>query len=95
MIINTETFDGLSREDQAALTKASKDFETKRWDVVQDDQSTWEKRLAVDQNTDVVKLTDQQISDMAVTVRENVWPIILKDIGEEWGQAILDKAAAK
>ena len=93
MIINTETFDGLSEGDQAALTKTSKEFEVKRWDVAKADQAMWEKRLADDQNTDVVQLTDQQISDMAAKVRKDVWPVILKDIGEEWGQAILDKAA--
>ena len=31
---------------------------------------------------------------MAKKVRAEVWPVVLEDIGTEWGQAILDKVAA-
>jgi hypothetical protein len=40
-----------------------------------------------------VELTDDQLAAMAAKVRKDVWPEVLKDVGEEWGQAILDKAS--
>ncbi len=93
MIISNESLNSLDEDDQAALKKAADEFEAKRWVVAEEDQSKWEQRLADELGTNVVQLTDAQLSAMAAKVREVVWPEVLKDVGEEWGQAILDKAA--
>ncbi len=93
MIISNESLNSLDEDDQAALKKAADEFEVKRWVVAEEDQSKWEQRLADELGTNVVQLTDAQLSAMAAKVREVVWPEVLKDVGEEWGQAILDKAA--
>jgi TRAP-type C4-dicarboxylate transport system substrate-binding protein len=93
MIISNESLNSLDAEDQAAVKKAAEEFEAQRWVVAEDDQSKWEQRLADELGTNVVKLSDEQLSAMAAKVRETVWPEVLKDVGEEWGQAILDKAA--
>lgn len=92
MIINTDTFNGLSKADQEALTKAAAEFESKRWEVAKADQAKWEQKLVDDKGTKVVKLTDDQLAAMAEKVHKDVWPVILKDIGEDWGKSILDKA---
>lgn len=93
MIISNKSLNSLDAEDQAAVKKAAEEFEAQRWVVAEDDQSKWEQRLADELGTNVVKLSDEQLSTMAAKVRETVWPEVLKDVGEEWGQAILDKAA--
>jgi TRAP-type C4-dicarboxylate transport system substrate-binding protein len=92
MIINTDTFKGLSAADQEAMQAEATKFETKRWDVAQKDQGKWEKKLATDKGATLVKLTDDQLAAMSAKIREKVWPVILKDIGEDWGKAILEKA---
>jgi TRAP-type C4-dicarboxylate transport system substrate-binding protein len=93
MIISNESLNSLSSEDQAALKKQAEEFEAKRWVVAEEDQHKWEKKLADELGTNVVELTDDQLAAMAAKVRKDVWPEVLKDVGEEWGQAILDKAS--
>jgi len=92
MIISNEALNGLDAEDQAALKKAAVDFETQRWVVAEEDQGKWEKRLADELGTTLVTLTNAELAAMAAKVRTDVWPQILGDIGQEWGQSILDKA---
>lgn len=93
MIISTESLNSLSPEEQAAVIKAAEEFESQRWVVAEADQGKNEQKLADELGATVVKLTDEQLNAMAAKVREAVWPEVLKDVGEEWGQAILDKAA--
>jgi len=37
--------------------------------------------------------TDDELAAMAAKVREVVWPVVLEDVGVEWGQGILDQLA--
>jgi TRAP-type transport system periplasmic protein len=91
MIISNSTLAEMSEEEKAALTKAAADFEATRWTVAEEDQGKNEKRLADELGTTIVELSDEQLSAMAAKVQAEVWPEVLKDIGVEWGQAILDK----
>ncbi|WP_428644797.1 TRAP transporter substrate-binding protein DctP [Roseibium sp.] len=92
MIISNEALANLDEDDQAALKKAAGEFEAARWVVAEEDQGKWEQRLTDELDAKVVSLTDEQLAAMATTVREAVWPELLKDVGQEWGQSILDKA---
>ena len=93
MIINTEIFEGLDAEDQAALQAAATAFEAERWTTAEADQTRNEDRLAQELGATVIRPTDEQIDAMAARSRELVWPAVLEDIGADWGQAILDEAA--
>ncbi|WP_417804247.1 TRAP transporter substrate-binding protein DctP [Thalassospira lucentensis] len=93
MLISNESLNQLDADDVAVLEKAAEAFETKRWEVAQQDQAKWEKRLADELGTNVVKLTDEQLAAMSAKVQKEVWPEILNDLGQEWGQAILDKVS--
>ncbi|WP_067216167.1 TRAP transporter substrate-binding protein DctP [Stappia indica] len=92
MIISTEVFEGLNPDVQAAMQRVATEFETLRWTVAEQDQAKNEKRLADELGTTVVTLSDEQLSAMAETVREAVWPEVLKDIGEDWARSVLDSA---
>jgi TRAP-type C4-dicarboxylate transport system substrate-binding protein len=89
MIISNQSLAGMSKMDQAALKAAAKKFEAKRWTVAEADQAKWEKRLADELGTKVVTLSDDQLAAMAAKIRKDVWPVILKDVGEDWGKSIL------
>lgn len=91
MIIANESLTGLSDEEQAALITAAADFEATRWTVAEEDQAKNEQRLADELGTNIVALSDEQLSAMAAKVHAEVWPIVLEDVGAEWGQSILDK----
>lgn len=92
MLISNESLNDLDEADQEALKGAAKSFEDRRWVTAEADQKKWEQRLADEVGATVVSLTDDQLNAMAEKVRKAVWPAILSDIGEEWGQSILDAA---
>lgn len=91
MIISNESLVELDADDQAALKAEAEAFEATRWTVAEADQGKNEQRLADELGTTVVELSDEQLSAMATKVRAEVWPIVLEDVGIEWGQGILDQ----
>ncbi len=91
MIISNESLAELDAEDQAALRAAAEAFEAQRWAVAEEDQGKWEQRLADELGTNVVRLSADELAAMAAKVRADVWPEVLKDVGVEWGQGILDQ----
>lgn len=93
VIISNESLSDLSKTEQTVLKEQAARFEAARWSVAERDQAANEEKLAGHGAT-VVSLTDAQRAVMADKVRKTVWPEILKDVGADWGQAILDKVAA-
>ena len=92
MIINSERYADLDADDRQALQQAAVKFETARWQRAESDQSAYEQKLA-DNGATIVSLTDDQLAAAAKKVRKDVWPQILEDVGQEWGQAVLDRIA--
>lgn len=91
MIISNESLAALDAKDQEALKAAAADFEATRWTVAEADQGKWEQRLVDELGTTLVDLSPDQLSAMAAKVRDEVWPIVLEDVGADWGQGILDQ----
>jgi TRAP-type C4-dicarboxylate transport system substrate-binding protein len=91
MIISNEALAELDDADRAALMEAASDFEATRWTVAEEDQGKWEQRLADELGTNVVELTDAQLAAMAEKARADIWPVVLEDVGADWGQDILDQ----
>ena len=91
MIISNGSLAELDADDQEALKAAAAEFEAQRWTVAEEDQGKWEQRLADELGTTIVDLSDEQLAAMAAKVREEVWPVVLEDVGADWGQGILDQ----
>ncbi|UWQ85558.1 TRAP transporter substrate-binding protein DctP [Leisingera caerulea] len=91
MIISNGSLAELDAEDQEALKTAAADFEAQRWTVAEEDQGKWEQRLSDELGAKIVDLSDDELSAMAAKVREDVWPVVLEDVGADWGQGILDQ----
>jgi TRAP-type C4-dicarboxylate transport system substrate-binding protein len=89
LIINKETFDGLKPEQKKILEDVSAEFEDRRWEAAKTDQAANEKRLA-DFGAQIVGIGDAEIDAIAEKVKKEVWPEVLKDVGVEWGQGVLD-----
>jgi TRAP-type C4-dicarboxylate transport system substrate-binding protein len=89
LIINKETFDKLSVDQKAQLEKVSNEFEARRWESAKGNQAANEKRLA-DYGAKIVPISQSEIAATAKKIQETVWPEVLKDVGTEWGQSILD-----
>lgn len=92
LIINSGVLADLEDKDRAALEEAAREFEAARWVVAQEDQGKNEQKLAAE-GAVIVELSDAELAAMAKKVRAEVWPEILEDVGADWGQGILDKAA--
>ncbi|MGY0218488.1 TRAP transporter substrate-binding protein DctP [Endozoicomonadaceae bacterium StTr2] len=90
MIVNTETFNDLDAKDRAVLQQAAVAFEDKRWTKAETDQTAFEQKLA-DNGAKIVKVSDAELAAAAEKVRKEVWPQILKDVGEDWGNKILSQ----
>lgn len=89
LILNKETFDDLKPELKKELETVAAEFENRRWDAAEADQSANEKRLA-DYGATIVDISDDDIAAIAKKIRAKVWPEVLKDVGNEWGQKVLD-----
>ncbi|MES0824978.1 TRAP transporter substrate-binding protein DctP [Ruegeria sp. SCP11] len=92
MIISNESLANLDAEDQDALKAAAAEFEATRWTVAEADQKANEQKLA-DLGATIVSLSDAELAAMSAKVQAEVWPVVLEDVGVEWGQAILDKVS--
>ncbi|WP_136679982.1 TRAP transporter substrate-binding protein DctP [Neptunomonas sp. XY-337] len=94
LIMNEERFNGMKPAQQAAISEAALNFENSRWARAEMDQAANEKRLQ-EAGATIVDVTPEQIANTAAKVKQNVWPVIVNDIGKEWAQEILDAALAE
>jgi len=92
LIVNTETYNALDADDQAAMQTAADTFEAKRWAAAEEDQVKNEAKLAAAGAT-IVVLTEEQLATAAKKIRSEVWPEVIGDLGKEWAAPILKAAA--
>ena len=88
-IMNKEAYDDLSPKLKDELMQVAAKFEQRRWESAEADQKANEQRLA-DFGAKIVDISDDEIAITAKKIQAEVWPVILKDVGEEWGQGVLD-----
>ena len=89
LIINKEYFDDLGDDLRKQITDVANQFEDRRWSNAEADQAANEKRLA-DYGAKIVHITNDQITAIADKIHKKVWPVVLEDVGNEWGRSILD-----
>ena len=89
LIINKAYFDKMPDDQKKQLQDVAIQFEQRRWESAEPDQAANEKRLA-DNGVTIVQLSEGEIAAIADKIRKTVWPEVLKDVGEDWGQGVLD-----
>jgi len=92
LIINKKLYDGLSADQKAQLDQTATAFELRRWETAKADMAMNEKKLE-DYGATIVRLNPDEIAATAKKIQTNAWPEILKDVGVEWGQGVLDSIA--
>ena len=92
LIINKEYFDDLKADQQKVLSDVALQFEERRWQTAEADQAANEQRLA-EYGAEIVSVSDAEIAEIANKIHKTVWPAVLEDVGEEWGQGVLDSIA--
>lgn len=91
LIINTETWNELDADAQAAMKAAAETFEASRWAAAEEDQARNETKLA-EAGAEIIVLSRDELEAVATKIRTNVWPEIIGDLGADWAQPILDAA---
>ncbi len=89
LILNKETYDDLKPERKKVLDDVAQQFESRRWESAKADQAANEKRLA-DYGAKIVDISDEEIAATAKKIQTEIWPVVLEDVGAEWGQGVLD-----
>lgn len=92
LIINKEYYDDMSDEKKKQLQSVADQFEQRRWEAAEADQAANEKRLA-DYGATIVPLKEGEIAAIAEKIHKTVWPEVLQDVGEDWGNGVLDSIA--
>lgn len=90
LYMNMEIWNDLSKEDQALVAQASKEFGDARLKVAEKDQAYNEQRLR-DYGIEVYDITPEQINYMAAKAKKEVWPKVKKDIGAKWADSVLSQ----
>ncbi|WP_148255537.1 TRAP transporter substrate-binding protein DctP [Aidingimonas lacisalsi] len=91
LLINDDTFEGLNKQAQSSLLDAAKSFESQRWEEAESSQELYEKRLE-EAGTVVVDASDELLEASAKAAKNDVWPEIISDMGEDWATPILEEA---
>ncbi len=88
-VMNSERLGSLPEADQKLLVDVAQDISSKRFDSVEAADERQLKALEAG-GTKVVRLTPEQLQQMASFTREKVWPVI----GEELGDDVMAKLRA-
>jgi TRAP-type C4-dicarboxylate transport system substrate-binding protein len=89
LIINKKYFDKMKDDQKQQLQEVAAQFEQRRWESAEADQAANEKRLA-DYGATIVDISEQEIAAIADKIHKTVWPEVLEDVGQDWGQGVLD-----
>ncbi|MFV0662262.1 TRAP transporter substrate-binding protein DctP [Denitromonas sp.] len=89
LLINGEVLNDMDKADRAKLEEAAATFENSRWAAAEADQSGNEKKLQ-DAGAQLVPVSAEALAANARNARAQVWPEIIKDMGEAWARPIVD-----
>jgi TRAP-type C4-dicarboxylate transport system substrate-binding protein len=80
--VNLDLWKKLSNEDQTVVQNAVSEMESRRWEVAEAEEQASIKRLSA-QGTKIITLSEPEFAKTMEKVRQNVWPALKKEIGDE------------
>lgn len=92
LLMNAEKYASLDAPTRGALDQAAARFETERWTKAEADQAENEKKLE-EAGAKIIRPSKEALAAHAQKIRAEVWPEIVKDVGEGFAKPILDKLA--
>ncbi|MFG6116041.1 TRAP transporter substrate-binding protein DctP [Halobacillus sp. MO56] len=82
MYISNDTWENLTKEEQEIFQNTAKELAEKRFASAEQETEDYEQKLR-DEGIEVIEYTDEELENFAKQVRENVWPELKKEYGEE------------
>jgi TRAP-type C4-dicarboxylate transport system substrate-binding protein len=97
--MNLDLWNGLPEEHQKIIISAAREMEERRYEVAKAAEIESINRLK-EQGIRIIQFNDDQITRIQKMIQKRVWPILRKDIGEDFDQLISsiqqhEKGAAK
>lgn len=89
LLINGEKLNDMDKAERAQLEKLAAQFEDARWGAAEADQAANEKKLQ-EAGAQIVPVSAEALAANARNARAQVWPEIIKDMGERWARPIID-----
>jgi len=85
--MNLDKWNGLLEQEKELFVTTAKEMETRRYAVAE----SLEKEsmlLLKEQGTKIIELSETELTAMRKKVQQNVWPVLEKEIGPEFGRII-------
>jgi len=89
LYMSNDLWNKLSDKEKEVVLSSAKNLEDGRWDRAEAEEEDYLKKLA-DEGIVVYEFTDEELATFAKKVREEVWPVIKEDFGEELFNAVVD-----
>lgn len=83
-VISEKTLEKLSPEDAQIVIEVFQGQSLKSFDLAQENEETYKKKLADDYGVNVVEFTPEQVDAYATYVRENSWPKLEELLGKDF-----------
>lgn len=81
-VMNRPRFENLPEKDRNLILKVAQDITTERFEAVRKSDAE-QLQLMRDAGINVVTFSDKELENFAAVAREDVWPIIGKELGDE------------
>lgn len=89
IMMNEKVFQSLLPQDQEAITRIIQEECDNSFEIAEaDDQKYMD--LMWDAGIEIIEFSDEERAAMAVDIRENVWPDLAKNLGEEFVEQIIE-----
>ena len=82
-VVSEKTLAKLSPEDAETVVKVFQEQSLKSFDLAQENEETYKKKLADDYGVKVVEFTPEQVDAYATFVRDNSWPKMEELLGKD------------
>ena len=85
--MNLDKWNGLLEQEKELFVTTVKEMETRRYAVAE----SLEKEsilLLKEQGTKIIELSETELTAMRKKVQQNVWPVLEREIGPEFGRIV-------
>lgn len=85
-VMSSQSWNKLSEEQQKVVSDAAQNMQKKRFEVAPGETEEYEQKLK-DEGVEVINYSEEEITQMSDSYRENVWP----KMKEQFDEGIMDK----
>ena len=89
LYMSLDTWNSLSADEQATVTKLAKDWEAEAYQLAKDNESKYNE-MFVEKGVEVYEPSQEVVDAYADYVHTNVWPEISSEYGDIWNDILAE-----